>query len=286
MYLLTSACSWFTVATSRSSTIATASIVSADCAALAGRRCRRIPGSGRVPRTESTTIFKGTGFSKAMGLASSPMPKSRARWVQYGRAGRHSRRYRARSPISRGLVRGCHCRADRSHGGHALFDDVDGGEQGADAQQPSRGPELRVGGDRGEPCECESEDGPAHGHLGPPANAHELLPAGVVLDAHDESRHAEDPAAHFEVPVVELFAAQHAGAFRAEPLFERAQPPFLCLPALAPDRCRDGPERRPSPRGASAPRCESLLEAPAQTREGLSKVQRGRQQPARQPGES
>ena len=35
-------------------------------------------GSGRLPRTESTTIFKGTGFKMAIGLARTPSPSSPA----------------------------------------------------------------------------------------------------------------------------------------------------------------------------------------------------------------
>src|SRR6266545_4603125 len=263
MYLFASDCSWFTTATRRSRAIATPRIVSADCVRLAGRMEPRRRGRGRVPRTESTTIFRGTGLSKATGLASSPMPKSAARWSQYGRAWRRSRRYRARSPIRRDSLRVSHRRADRRHRGHALLDDVQCRKHDAGAEQRRSDPEVSGRRGAGEAREHEREDRAAHGGLGPPAHPDELLPAGVILDPHDESRHAEDPAPHFEVPIVELFTAQHAGALRAEPFFERAQAVLLRLPALAPNGRGNGPKRAESWRGASAPGCEPLLQTPA-----------------------
>src|SRR6266550_2216744 len=262
MYLFASDWSWFTTATRRSSAIANPRIVSADCVRLAGRMDPRRRGRGRVPRTESTTIFRGTGLSKATGLASSPMPKSAARWSQYGRAWRSSRRYRARSPIG-ALMPRSDDRADRRHGGHALLDDVQCRKHDAGAEQRRSGPEVSSRRGAAEAREDKREDRAAHGGLGPPAHSDELLSAGMILDPHDESCHTEDPAPHFEVPIVELLTAQHAGALRAESFFERAQALLLRLPALAPNGRRNGPKRAESWGGASAPGCEPLLETPA-----------------------
>src|SRR6266487_519930 len=203
MYLFTSACSWFAAATASSSMIATARMARAECVTVVGRRDCSTPGKGRVPSTESTTIFSGTGLSRAMGLASSPMPKSRATWIQYGRAWRRSRRYNAKSPTGCAPMHLRDRRTDRRHGGHTLLDDVQRGQRRAEAEQPGGRPEVRLSGGGGERREDEREDGPAPGDLGPPPHPDELLPAGVILDAHDQPRHAQDPAAHFEVPVVQ-----------------------------------------------------------------------------------
>src|SRR6266568_2750167 len=104
MNLLASDCSWPSAATASRSPTATASRAEADPTTVAGSSAWRKLGSGRVPRTESTAILSGTGFNSAIGLASSPTPNRTARWSQYGRACRISRRYSARSLIPGPIV--------------------------------------------------------------------------------------------------------------------------------------------------------------------------------------
>src|SRR5439155_876068 len=99
MKRLASACSWVSAATPSSRPIATSNALAGPRAA-AGRTVPRYAGSGCELSTESKTILSGTGSRSASGLASSPIPNRAARWSQYGRAWRSSRRYSARSVIT------------------------------------------------------------------------------------------------------------------------------------------------------------------------------------------
>src|SRR5438552_3364281 len=175
MKRLASACSWVSAATPSSRPIATSN-APADPSTADGRTARTYAGSGCEPSTESKTILSGTGSSSARGLASMPIANRRARWGQYGRAWRSSRRASALSP-----------------------------------------------------------------------------------------------------------AAQHAHSVRPQVRFHGPQPLVLVQPVFAPYGGDHGPERPRSPRAASPPRRETLLNTTAQPRDGLNEVQSRGQDAARQP---
>src|SRR5439155_1628951 len=96
--------------------------------------------------------------------------------------------------------------------------------------------------------QCEQRAGDRHDR--PPAHPNELLPTGMFLHAHEETRSPEESAADFQVPSGIPPASQGAHAVRPQVRFHGPQPLVLVQPVLTPHRGGDGPERPRPPRAA------------------------------------
>src|SRR5437879_6732768 len=99
------------------------------------------------------------------------------------------------------------------------------------------------GGDR-ERGEAQCEERPPPRYLGPPAQPDQLLAAGMIFDADEQPRRAENAAPNLQVPAVGLATVEHAGTRHPQPRFQRPQALTLRPPPLAADRRPDRPHAR------------------------------------------